>query len=458
MKRMIMATVIITALLLTLAASAQRVPGTEGRGQENGAGPAKGNWIVPNSSVERPEDAGKFAHTNYVFPLGFRGGRTPAEAAKGAGPNFTYDGETPQSLGCLYKIPGSTGTNSGCVPTYGTGGPQSGGWGIIALVDAYDNPDAASDIAAFDSYWGLPAASFTKVYANGNGDCSTPPPNAGWSVEESLDIEYAHVFAPKAAIYLVEACSNSYTDLLYAEYVAGSIINGTGGDISNSWGSGEFSGETSDDPYFGVYYFINTAYFASAGDSGCGAAYPSSSPWLVSAGGSQVDRKSNGKFKDESCWNGSGGGTSSQETWQATWAGGGYVGPWADYQYPIFGEAARSTPDFAADASCSSPVWIYNAYAEGGWALVCGTSVASPSLAGIVNNAANKLGTGTYYLNSSTGFYTAEEDNLLYSQLGTATAYPKNFYDVTTGSNGCTVAPLWDYCTGVGTPRALLGK
>lgn len=456
--RRTVASVTFAALLLTLVASAQRIPGTEGRGQENGGVSPKAKWIVPESSVERPEDVGKRAHTNYLFPIGFRGGRTPAEAVKGAGPNFTYDGETPQSLGCLYRIPGSTGGNPGCVPTYGTGGPQTGGWGIIALVDAYDNPDAATDISSFDSYWGLPAANFTKVYANGNGDCSTPPPDAGWSVEESLDIEYAHAMAPKAAIYLVEACSNSYTDLLYAEYVAGQLINGTGGDISNSWGSGEFSGETADDVYFGTDWWVNTVYFASAGDSGCGAAYPSSSPWLVSAGGSQVDRKPNGKFKDESCWSGSGGGTSTQETWAATWTGGGNTGPWADYQYPIFGEAARSTPDFAADASCSSPVWIYNQYAEGGWALVCGTSAASPTLAGIVNNAANKLGTATLYLNGSTGYYTAEEDNLLYSEMPTAKAHTSSFYDVTLGSNGCTVAPLWDYCTGVGTPRGLNDK
>ena len=49
-----------------------------------------------------------------------------------------------------------------------------------------------------------------------------------------MDIEWAHTMAPAAEILLVEACSNSYTDLLYAEYVAGIEVSSYGGgDISN---------------------------------------------------------------------------------------------------------------------------------------------------------------------------------------------------------------------------------
>jgi subtilase family serine protease len=284
---------------------------------------------------------------------------------------------------------------------------------------------------------------------------------AGWGLEESLDIEWAHVMAPKATIILVEACSNSYTDLLYAEYVAGGqVASYGGGDVTNSWSSGEFAGETADDLYFGYYYSANTVYFASAGDSGCGAGYPSSSPWLVSAGGTTVYRSPALGFKSEGCWAGSGGGTSTQETYVTAFTGGN-TGPWADYQYPIFGQAARATPDMSFNADPNSGVVVYDcAYASGTcyyWE-VGGTSVSSPALAGIVNNAANKLGTGHINGTTGTGYYTAEEDNLLYSQLGGKAAYAKNFYDVKTGSNGCTVGAQWDYCTGVGSPRALLGK
>ena len=84
--------------------------------------------------------------------------------------------------------------------------------------------------------------------------------------------------------------------------------------------------------------------------------------------------------------------------------------------------------------------------------------MSSPTLAGIVNNAANKLGSGTIFPIVGTGWYTAEENNLLYSELVGVQTYKSNFYDVKTGTNGCSVTASWDYCTGVGTPRGLLGK
>jgi subtilase family serine protease len=406
---------------------------------------------VPPSSIENAGQAGNFAHTNYqVFSPG---GGAPAAMIN---PSLT-EAETPASLGCVYKVGP---IYSGCNPATGGTNHPTGGWGAIALVDAYDNPFAASDLRTFDTNFGLPFANFTKVYANGNGSCSTPPGNTGWGLEEALDIEWAHAMAPKAKIYLVEACSNSYTDLLYAESVAaGLVATAGGGDISNSWGSGEFSGEIGDDGYFKYNQYpavSDITFFASAGDSGCGAAYPSSSPWVVSAGGTTVNRDSNGNFSNESCWAGSGGGSSTYETWSNTFTGGN-TGAWADYQYPIFGMASRKTPDMSFDADPASGVYVYDAY-NGGWFIVGGTSVASPSLAGIVNNASNRL--GSYFLPAVNpiGYFTNEEDNTLYSQLPAFHLHANNFYDVTTGSNGCFVGTSWDYCTGVGSPRTKAGK
>jgi kumamolisin len=452
------------AVFFALGAVAQKLPGSHDAAAAAPAG-AK-NWITPTSSVARPEDAGHRAHTNWVFASA--GGQIVKATKPGAGPLLTLGThfETPSSMACVYKIPGTNGNTAGCVPTFaaGTGGPQTGGWGAIAVVDAYDNPYAASELAQFDSFWGLPVANFVQIYANGNGSCSTPPVDPGWGLEESLDIEWAHVMAPKATIILVEACSNSLDDLAYAEYVAGLNVEFYygGGDVTNSWGSGEFSGETAYDPYFGLYFPNNTAYFASAGDSGCGAAYPSSSPWLVSAGGTTVYRNTkNNAFVLEGCWSGSGGGISSEETYSSGWTGGSNTGSWADYQYPIFGQYNRATPDLAFNADPNSGVVIYDcAYYSGScyYFEVGGTSVSSPSLAGIVNNAANKLGTGHADGTTGSGYYTAEENNLLYSQWGTANAYGKNFNDVTIGGNGCSVGKQWDYCTGVGSPRGLLGK
>ena len=91
-----------------------------------------------------------------------------------------------------------------------------------------------------------------------------------------------------------------------------------GGDISNSWSGAEFSGEvgTIDDVFY-RYYWSKVTYFASAGDYGWGAQYPSSSPWVVSAGGTTVNRDASGNFVSESCWSGSGGGVSAYEKWQS---------------------------------------------------------------------------------------------------------------------------------------------
>src|SRR6202140_5585156 len=307
--------VAVLVVSISIVAGAKKLPGS-GSSTPTAAPAGPHNWITPETSVERAADAGRYAHTNWVF--GSTNGQVAKSDAAGVGPlvtNVTHY-ETPSSMACLYKIP----TNNGpCVPNINSpGGPQNGGWGAIAIVDAYDNPYAAGELSTFDTHFGLPAANFVQVYANGNGRCTTPPFNAGWGLEESLDIEWAHVMAPKATIILVEACSNSYTDLLYAEYVAGNMVQNSygGGDVTNSWGSSEFSGETSDDVYFGYYFYFDTAYFASAGDSGCGAAYSSSSPWLVSAGGTTVNRNNNLNltFNNESCWAGSGGGSSAYET------------------------------------------------------------------------------------------------------------------------------------------------
>jgi hypothetical protein len=172
---------------------------------------------------------------------------------------------------------------------------------------------------------------------------------------------------------------------------------------------------------------------------------------------------STGKFYSESCWGGSGGGVSTYETYSNTSFTNSNTGPWADYQYPIFGQASRATPDMSFNADPASGVWVDSQYgfgcsSEPCWAPVGGTSVSSPSLASLVNRAGNKLGSWTNFPVVGTGWYNNQENVLIYSQLGGGVAYKGNFYDIKTGSNGCSVKPSWDYCTGVGSPRGLLGK
>ena len=435
------------------------------------ATPQAAHVWVPASSVVRAADAGLRAHTNIVlFSLD---GNKPAglpypKAFTTPTGDAMMEAETPASLGCLYV--GSP-SYSGCAPDPDplTGGPSANGYGAIAIVDAFDNPNAATDLTQFDNYWGLQApANFHKILAtNASIGCGTPAANANWSLESSLDIEWAHVFAPKAQIVLVEASDNSYTCLMYAEQVAFTYVAAhySGGHVSNSWGGSEFSGQFSYDPMFAGYTYSYTKQitgFASTGDNGCGVSYPSTNPWVVAVGGTSVVRDSaTSAFSAEACWGGAGGGTSSVETYATTWNNGAQMGPWANYQYPIFGKAARAVPDISFDADPSSGVWVLSQYGAGGWVVVGGTSLSSPAVAGIINRTRNMLGgVFLYPIANNNGYFTTEENNFIYSQMAAHNTYVRNFYDVTTGSNGCTMGAVayWDYCTGVGSPRGMLGK
>ncbi len=172
----------------------------------------------------------------------------------------------------------------------------------IAIVDAYDDPTAESDLATFSNQYKLPVCTtangcFTKV--DQTGGSSYPRKDAGWALEISLDVQWAHAIAPGANILLVEASSNSFTNLLAAEDYAKTHA----GYVSNSWGGSEFSGESSDDSHFAQ---TGVSFFASSGDSGLPAQYPSASPNVISVGGTTLNF-SGSSFLSETGWSGSGG-------------------------------------------------------------------------------------------------------------------------------------------------------
>ena len=401
----------------------------------NAAVKIPGRIIVPSTTVARPEDIGFRAHTNYLVfvpqSIGARAnlatGNNLAPAAS-ITPDTTF-AENPGSLGCIYQVGPAY---LGCTPSNGAGHHPLGGSGAIAIVDAYNNPDAASDLSTFDSYWGLPSANFTQVYClPSHGSCetsNTPPANdKGWALEEALDIEYAHAMAPYAKIFLVEAASSSNDDLTWANIWAAYYVDiSGGGEVSNSWGSAEFSTESSYDSIFnnynGEYYPV--VYFASGGDQGT-VEYPSASPYVVSAGGTTVNRDSSGNYLSQSCWSGTGHGPSVYEPIPSYQSSAGIAG------------TKRSTTDLSFDADPSSGASVYDAF-NGGWFTVGGTSLASPALAGIVNNAGNFFSS------------TFQENTLLYSEYLGRKTYGADFYDVSPAR--------YDTCTGIGTPKTLIGK
>ena len=380
-----------------------------------------GNVITPNSSIEMPSDIGMRAHTNIHVLLPTK----PLVTARPFGvPYAGYAYESPASLACVYSLATVV---TGCNPNKVTANP-TGGARMIAIVDAYDAPNAANDLAAFSTQFGLPAANFQTVYASG----TRPAYDYGWEMEESLDVQWAHAMAPGAKIVLVEAASSYFSDLMVAEDVAGNMVTAAGGgEVTNSWGGGEFPGETSYDSHF---LKANVVYFASAGD-GPGTIWPSTSPNVVSTGGTTVRRNAaTGAFLSEYPWDSTGGGVSHYE-------------PRPSYQGAISSQVGnfRGTPDLSFDANPNTGVWVFDSNI-GGWLVVGGTSVSSPALAGIINSA------GTFRASTN-----AELTTIYGNRANTA-----DFRDITTGFcgpyGGYSGAAGWDMCTGVGVVAGKAGK
>jgi subtilase family serine protease len=392
-------------------------------GQDSQGAHPRGRILIPASSIIHPEDAAHRASTNielFIPAGGIAGSSSP-------------QGETPSSLACVYGL--VTPIVPGC-PIDATSVNPSGGWGAIGIVDAYDDPNIEADFAVFNTQFGLPGCTtdngcFTKGYASG----TKPRLNADWALEISLDVEWAHAMAPGAKIILIEAATSSFTDLLQAEDVAGEMVSAAGGgEISNSFAASEETYERSGDSHFLVPGIV---YFAASGDSPY-PYWPSISPHVAAAGGTTINRDAQGNAVSETGWMESGGGPSVYE-------------PRPDYQDGIENivGASRGTPDFSFDADPASGVSIYDSIPfeqMNGWRIVGGTSVASPSLAGIVNAAARKAPS------------TKDELTAVY-KIYASRFYSAAFRDITVGQSGqhsCTVG--WDFVTGMGSAVTYRGK
>jgi subtilase family serine protease len=412
-----------------------------------------GTVMVAPSSVANPVDAGKKAHTNLMFV-------NPASATPLEAPPYSgYWYETPSSLGCIYHL---ATVLAGCNPN-ATTAVIAGGSKTIAIVDAYDDPEAAPDLAYFSAQFGIPfkTAQFEVVYADGfQPDIDF---TGSWELEESLDVEYAHAMAPSAKIYLVEASDNSFTSLFTAVTVAtnlvqcgksdstpGACTTVTGaGEVSMSWGGGEFTGENSYDTYFNQK---NVVFFASTGDAP-GVIYPAASPFVVSVGGTSIQRSlATGAYVNEINWSDAGSGTSALEAAPAYQTGKPAISALV--------AGKRGTPDVSAIANPYTGVWVYDtmpddfSFADSGWWIVGGTSAASPIWAGIVNNAAATTG----FAASSTAELTRLYANVSATNVITAA----NMKDINSGRcyfyMGYGAVAGWDLCTGIGSPVGKAGK
>jgi putative Ig domain-containing protein len=307
--------------------------------------------------------------------------------------------------------------------------PSNGGAGqTIAIVDAYDDPNAATDLATYRSTYGLPALAsgqFKKV--NQNGQTSPlPSGNTGWAGEISLDLDMVSAIAPNANIILVEA--NSATDS--ALYTAEDTAVALGAKyVSNSWGGSESSGQTSDDAHFN---HPGVAITVSAGDSAYGAEYPATSQYVTAVGGTSLSKASNSRGWSESVWK-----TNSTE---GTGSGCSAYDPKPSWQNVTTGCTKRAEADVSAVADPATGVAVYQTYGGSGWAVYGGTSASSPIIAGV------------YALAGTPG---ASDYPAAYPYQ-----HPSELNDVTSGNNGscspselCTAGTGWDGPTGLGTPN-----
>jgi hypothetical protein len=308
----------------------------------------------------------------------------------------------------------------------------------VAIVDAFDDPNAESDLGFYRSSYGLPACTtangcFSKV--NQSGAASPLPPAAGssgWASEISLDLDMVSAICPNCHILLVEANSTQITDLGTGVDAA---VNMGAKYVSNSYGGAEFSGESG---YDGYYNHPGVAVTVAAGDSGYGVEWPAAAQYVTAVGGTSLIKASNARGWAETVWGnginapngiGTGSGCSTGESkpsWQTD-----------------SGCSDRTVNDVAADADPNTGAYVYDTYDQGGWAIFGGTSEASPIIASVYALAGG-IGASDY------------PSSYLYARHNAG-----NMNDVTSGSNGscgtylCNGGSGYDGPTGLGTPEGL---
>ncbi|GAA1365007.1 S53 family peptidase [Streptomyces beijiangensis] len=307
---------------------------------------------------------------------------------------------------------------------------SNGSGATIAIVDAYNDPNAEADLAKYRTQYGLSACTtangcFKKVSQTGS-TTSLPASDAGWSEEISLDLDMASAVCPNCHILLVEAKTASMANLGTA--VNEAVTLGAKY-VSNSYGGSESSSDTSYDTKY--FNHPGVAITVSAGDSGYGAEYPAASKYVTSVGGTALSTSSSTRGWAETVWStssteGTGSGCSAYDakpTWQTDTSC-----------------TKRMISDVSAVADPATGVAVYDSYGiTAGWYTFGGTSVSSPIIAAVYAIS------GT----PSTGSYPAAFPY----------AHTSSLNDVTSGSNGtctvsyyCTAKSGYDGPTGLGTP------
>ena len=290
-------------------------------------------------------------------------------------------GWAPADFQARYKLPSS----------------NKGAGQIVAIVDAFDNPDVASDLAEYRSEFGLGPANFKKYNQKGESK-NYPSGSTAWGVEIDLDVEMLSAACPLCTIYLIEADSAVGSDLEKAEAEA---VRLSAHVVTNSW---VCSGSVS---CVARRYFDHpgVAYLAAGGDSGPNELGAPASFDSVAAIGGTVLSKTGSKYS-EAIWGGLGGGC-AERFGKPRW------------QHDKFC-AHRLLNDAAAVAS---DIAEYDSYGYAGWLTINGTSAAAPLLAGVFGLAGNGM-----KQDGGRTFWQARHHKFLYRLAGSCDGYSDGRY------------------------------
>jgi subtilase family serine protease len=351
----------------------------------------------------------------------------------------------------------------------------------IVIVDAYGSPTIASDLHDFDAVMGLPDSAFTTITPAGS-----PPPfdindanQFGWSVETTLDVEWAHVMAPGASIVLAVAPSSDDSDILNTtKYV---IDHNLADVVSQSFGEAEACMDpallTQQHAVFAQAVAKGITLFASSGDSGAAqpacdpkstaalfaASTPASDPNVTGVGGTSLTADpATGAYQSETTWTEPFGcNPPAVGPDDVNCSGGGFSSIYArpTYQSAVQKNRARGVPDVAYNAGVSGGVLIRSATInefiglppeEPDFFIIGGTSAGSPQWAGLAA-VGDQLG----------AHRMGNINPALYSIAQGKKQYPAAFHDITVGSNfveeinaGYNAGVRWDPVTGLGSPNA----
>jgi subtilase family serine protease len=365
----------------------------------------------------------------------------------------------------------------------------------IVIVDAFQNPNLATQVATFNAFYGLPATDLVQIAPDGLTTFDPTDANMlGWAEEISLDVEWAHAIAPGARIVLVLAKTNEDSDILSALKYA--VDNKLGNIISMSFGENE---SCVDPAAVAAYHDVfanatrqNMTLFASSADQGAAlqtcdgkswvraASHPASDPLVTGVGGTELhaakyclssqgcDPNANpsfGTWLSEIAWNeGLPYGDFGDVFGYGTLASGGGFSVIFDeppYQKATLpGGKQRAVPDVAYNAAVEHGVLTLLTIPgiPAGYYRFGGTSAGAPQWAAIAAIANQRAGHPLGFLNSA-----------IYQIGKLKTTYPLAFHDITSGTNsslqfdsnnqpvdiaGYSAGPGWDPVTGFGTPIA----